>query len=139
MSAMVFEPVSQADDHIGGDDDGETDAIMLIALQEDRRVSFVVDSGAQAHNLQDLEAFGLERPHSSATGFVVSPPTGTIGLPNAPIDGGDTRPRPSTPDHLRPRRRMDHLSSFRTWRALRAARTTPSPFDCSAGAECRWS
>ena len=49
-----------------GDDD-EEDATMLAAHHEDWRISFIVDSGAQSHSLQDLEDPGLERPNTSAT------------------------------------------------------------------------
>ena len=48
-------------------------------------------SGAQSHNIQDIEALGLERSSANATGFVVSPPTGAIGSPRALVGGGGER------------------------------------------------
>ena len=64
---------------------------MLAAQHEDRRISFIVDSGAQSHNLQDIETFGLERSNTSATGFIANPSTGAVGSHRALVDGGDKR------------------------------------------------
>ena len=72
-NATVFEPMSHDDGRIGSNDDDEAGASMFVAQHEDRRINFVVDSGAQAHNLQYLEAFGLEWPSSSTTGFAFGP------------------------------------------------------------------
>ena len=52
------------------------DAAIMFARDEDRRTSFIVDSGAQPHNLHDLEVFGLERPYTSTTGFIANPQAG---------------------------------------------------------------
>ena len=86
--AVVSEPVNRVDDYESDNDSG---AAMLVAQHTDRRTSFIVNSRGQADNLQDLEVFGLERSNSSATGFVVSPPTGAIGSPKAPAGRGGTR------------------------------------------------
>ena len=90
-AAMVFEPEStsttmQYDDD-NENDTGGKDAAMLIAQNESRSASFVVASGAQAHNLQNLEAFGFERSLYSATGFFVNQPIRVAGSPSALIDG----------------------------------------------------
>ena len=72
----------------------EEDATMLVAQHDDQVISFIVDSGAQSHNLQDTEAFGLERSKTSATGYIyyiASQPTGAIGSPRVLIDGGGKR------------------------------------------------
>ena len=58
--ATAFEPMGRGDGHTGDDGDDEEDDTMLVAHHEDRRISFTVDSGAQSHNPQDLEASGLE-------------------------------------------------------------------------------
>ena len=94
-AVMVFEPESIGITvWYGGDteddDDGEDTAI-LVAQDDSRRASFVVDSEAQAQSLQDLGAFGLGRSLFSAAGFSVSPPIGVAGSPNALVDGGGTR------------------------------------------------
>ena len=56
---MVFEPMNHDDGSIGGEGDDGAGAIMLVAEYEDRRINFAVDSGAQAHNLRDPEAYRL--------------------------------------------------------------------------------
>ena len=61
---------------------------MLVAQRDDRVISFIVGSGAQSHNLQGTEAFGLERYKTSTTGYIASPPTGATGSSRAPVDGG---------------------------------------------------
>ena len=60
-NATAFEPTGREDYYTEDGGDDEEDTIMLVAQHEDRRISFVVDSRAQSHNLQDLEASGLER------------------------------------------------------------------------------
>ena len=90
-NAVAFEPTGRGDDYIEDDGDGEEDATMLVAQHEDRGTSFIVDSEAQTHNLQDIEASGLERLKASATGYIVSSPIGATGSPRALVGGGGKR------------------------------------------------
>ena len=59
-NATAFEPTGRGDDHTDDGDDNEEDTTMLVAQHEDRRISFIADSGAQSYDLQDLEASGFE-------------------------------------------------------------------------------
>ena len=90
-NAAAFEPTGRGGDYTEDDDDDEEDAAMLVAQHEDLLVGFIVDSGAQSHNLQDIGPPGLERSNTSATGFIVSPPNGVAGSPRALVDGGGRR------------------------------------------------
>ena len=72
---------------------------MLATQHDDRVISFIVDSGAQSHNLQDIKDFGLERSETSTAGYIASPPIGAIGSPRAIIDGGGKR---HTVEHVGP-------------------------------------
>ena len=62
---------SHENDYVVEDNGTEEEAIALVAQHDDDRlISFIVDSGTQSHNLQDTEAFRLERSKTSATGHL---------------------------------------------------------------------
>ena len=64
-------------------------------------IGFIVNSGTQSHNLQDIKAFELEQPETSTTGYIASPPAGAIGSPRTITGGG------------RNRHNIEHVGSFK--------------------------
>ena len=128
---------SQENDYAAKDKDTEEEATVLAAQHDDDRlISFIVDSGAQSHNLQDTGAFGLEDPRPAP------PDTSPAHRPQQPV-----RPRLSsteeesdtmsiTSDRSRRWRKTDSPSSFRTWQMREDSRTTLSPAVCLADAAC---
>ena len=107
--SMSSPPYSQ-DGGSEKNEDGE-DAIMLVAQDAGRHISFVFDSGVQAENLQDLEVPGLRRSLFSTTGFIVSPSTGiarsvrrleSLGRRTSPPTTGALETSWSTSDRSKP-------------------------------------
>ena len=58
-NVTAFEPTGRGGDYTGDGGEDEDDATTPVAEHEDRRMSIIMDSGAQSHNLQYLEAFGF--------------------------------------------------------------------------------
>lgn len=96
--------MSHGGDRIGDDAEDAADAIVLVAQHEDRRTSFVVDSRAQAHNRQDLEASGLERSNSPRGPPRLPRKTRTTTLKPQPANTVLCRrpPAPPTPKEAQP-------------------------------------
>ena len=93
--------MSNDDGHIGDADDDEAGATILVAQNKNRRTSFVVDSGAQAHNRQDLEVF-----YSSARAAA------RPGSPSVRRPGSSDRPTPLSADGGNTRHYGDHAGPF---------------------------